>query len=100
EKAERVLPTLATDGDWETVLEGPAKSALETALGSYVAGCRWFGGKARRMRSLTIADSVRVSNSHGVTHVLLLRAGYVDGEPDMYVLPVTYVAGPAAHQLR
>jgi maltose alpha-D-glucosyltransferase/alpha-amylase len=100
EKAERILPTLSADGDWETVLEGPARSAVESALSSYLAGCRWFGGKARRMRSLSIADSVRVANSHGLTHVLLLRAGYVDGEPDMYVLPVTYAAGSAAQQVR
>jgi maltose alpha-D-glucosyltransferase / alpha-amylase len=100
ERAEGVLPTLTADGDWETVLEGPAKGALETALGSYVAGCRWFGSKARRMRSLTITDSVRVANSHDVTHVLLLRGAYVDGEPDVYVLPVTYAAGAAAQQLR
>jgi maltose alpha-D-glucosyltransferase / alpha-amylase len=65
-----------------------------------VAGCRWFGGKARRMRSLTIADAARVANSHGVTRLLFLRAGYVDGEPDVYVLPVTYATGQAAQHLR
>ncbi|MCA1727757.1 MAG: putative maltokinase, partial [Actinobacteria bacterium] len=92
---------------------------LEEALPGYLAGRRWFGGKARRIKGTEIVDSVplsdgarvaaakprvaRSSRSGDVTpvaHLILLRVDYMEGDPEVYLLPVAAAVGERAEQLR
>ena len=54
------LASLEVAGDWEQILKGSGKSALEKILPAYLKNCRWFGGKARRIRSVGLSESVAV----------------------------------------
>jgi maltose alpha-D-glucosyltransferase/alpha-amylase len=86
------LPVLHVRGRWEEVLAGDARGALEEALPSYLLSRRWFGGKARKTKSVQIADAVPVGErgAEPVGHLLLLETEYTDGDPETYVLPLGF----------
>src|SRR3954462_9927220 len=62
-------------------------------LPKYVPGCRWFGGKAREPRRFSIADSLPFAGAETEARLLLVKAEYAKGEPEIYLMPV--MAGPA-----
>jgi maltose alpha-D-glucosyltransferase/alpha-amylase len=101
--AERQVPTMEVVGSWDAVLSGRAKSALERVLPDYLKGCRWFGGKAKRLRGVSIVEAVQavpVSFSASRAYILLLQVNYVEGEAEIYVLPLTFAFGDKAAQLQ
>ncbi len=55
---ETHLPLLEVHGDWDDVFAGTARRHLERLLPGFLASRRWFGGKARTIRSAIIADVV------------------------------------------
>ena len=55
------VPILALAGEWEEVFQGEAKATLETLLPGYLQQWRWFGGKARQIRSTVINGSGALS---------------------------------------
>ncbi len=87
-------------GTWDAVLEDHARGALERILPRYVAGRRWFGGKARQIRSLRISDRIPLPVEASETHLVILEIEYAEGGPETYLLPLAYAAGEAAHHLR
>jgi maltose alpha-D-glucosyltransferase/alpha-amylase len=97
---EPQLPLLTASGTWEDVLQGQARTALERALPAFLARCRWFGGKARQARTVTITETLRFGGGDAVWHVTLLRVGYVEGEPEIYALPLAWAPADSAHQVR
>jgi len=96
---EQALPELTVEESWEEILEPRGRAALEWILAGYLGRCRWFGGKARKVRSATVAETFRVEYAETAAHVVLLRVGYAEGEPETYVLPLTHVDAKAARAL-
>jgi maltose alpha-D-glucosyltransferase/alpha-amylase len=90
-------PLLKAD-DWEQLLERPKR--LEHSLSRYLLHCRWFGGKARRIKTAEVGDSVRVPLDGRAVHLAFVRIGYVEGEPETYLLPIAHAAGEAAQHLQ
>jgi maltose alpha-D-glucosyltransferase/alpha-amylase len=90
---QRVEATLAVEETpqiaaktWAEVMSDRHREALTRAIVRYVRSRRWFGGKARTVNTLTIADIIPVSRETG--SLLLLDVDYTDGEPERYLLPV------------
>ncbi len=85
------LPSLKVRGDWKEVLEGEAKRRLEEEiLPAYVSGCRWFGGKTKRMASLTIVEAIPLHDDTGSAFILILRVRYGEGGNDFLHLPLSF----------
>ncbi len=83
---------------WERLLEGAGRNRLESVLlPEYISKQRWFGGKARRLRSTRIADWLALPDSNAV--LALVEAQYEKGEPDTYFLPLALSFGKDADQL-
>jgi hypothetical protein len=83
---------------WEEIFAGENKAALEAILPAYILSCRWFGGKARTIRSAKIAEAFPFS--HGA-YITTIQVSYTEGEPQTYVLPLTFTSGErAAHVQR
>ena len=61
---------------------------LPSLLPDYLAGQRWFGGKARHIRSAEITDLVPMGSTRFETFVLLVRLEYTTGPRETYVLPL------------
>ena len=67
---------------------------LPALLAGYFADQRWFGGKARQIRSVEIADLVPLGNIRFETFVLLVRLEYMTGPGEVYVLPLICTQEP------
>ncbi len=86
---EAEAPVLAVAGAWTELLDGPARPAFEAALPELLRGRRWFGGKARTVRAVRIAEVIAVDgDGGGDAQVALLDVDYTEGEPETYALPL------------
>jgi maltose alpha-D-glucosyltransferase/alpha-amylase len=84
---------------WERLLDGAGRYRLESLLlPEYLSKQRWFGGKARRIRSTRIADWTALPDSNAV--LALVEVQYEKGEQDTYFLPLGLVFGKDAEQAR
>jgi maltose alpha-D-glucosyltransferase / alpha-amylase len=82
------LPTLpAVDGPGRLATP-PLSGRLAAILSGWLPERRWYRAKARRIRSVDISDVVPIAVSAGPAAVLVLTVGYVDGEPETYLVPV------------
>ncbi len=77
---------------WENVEATLRTPAFQTeALPAYVRQCRWFGGKARALRRVGLADFLplgRATTGRDAGGLSLLRARYMAGEDEIYLLPL------------
>jgi maltose alpha-D-glucosyltransferase / alpha-amylase len=93
-------PMLApVGGDWTALLKGDDRALLEAILADYIRPRRWFGGKARRIRSASIVEAMDASTDALAAYISLVRVEYVDGDPETYVLPLARAEGKAAQRL-
>jgi maltose alpha-D-glucosyltransferase/alpha-amylase len=84
---------------WETVLDGTGRTRVETmVLPEYLPKQRWFGAKARHIRTTRITDWAPLPDSRAV--LALVEVQYERGDPDNYLLPLAVIFGKAADQLR
>jgi maltose alpha-D-glucosyltransferase/alpha-amylase len=89
------LPRIALAGGWEGVFEGRAREKLEEALPAYLRSRRWFGGKARRISSVELADVIPFRHAETFAYIVIARVEYTEGDPDLYALALNF-AGEAA----
>jgi maltose alpha-D-glucosyltransferase/alpha-amylase len=70
---------------WDEVLATRSRDAVDRALSAYLPTRRWFGGKARRIASVTVRDAVELPNDQ---RLALLEVDFNEGEPQTYLLPL------------
>jgi maltose alpha-D-glucosyltransferase / alpha-amylase len=90
------LPTLKVTGEWDSIFQEEARSALEALLPEYLKGRRWFGGKARPLRSVSIPEIVPLPYDSSIAYLSSVVVGYSDGDPEIYVLPLMIATGERA----
>jgi maltose alpha-D-glucosyltransferase/alpha-amylase len=95
-QAAAALPEVRTAGGWESALVGAAKERLENVLLGYIPQRRWFGGKARRIKSATVTDVISVPGAEGYSYLTSVVVAYQDGDPDTYMLPIAYASAAEA----
>jgi maltose alpha-D-glucosyltransferase / alpha-amylase len=71
---------------WAELLDGTARVPLEIALPQFLVRQRWFGGKARQIDRVTIRDAAVVDGME--VALLLVEVRYVDGDADLYFVPL------------
>ena len=94
------LPMLQITGTLESLFSGESKVALEAILPSYLRERRWFGGKARKLKSVQLLEAIPVNLEPAEAYITLLQVDYVEGDPDIYVLPLTAAFGEDAMHMR
>jgi maltose alpha-D-glucosyltransferase/alpha-amylase len=94
------LPELVVSGSWSELLIGPSRGRLEAILPSFLQTRRWFGGKARRLKRVTIDEVVPMPYEDTVAYLLAVRCEYSDGDPEVYSLPLTFASGAAAEEMQ
>lgn len=80
---------------WETLLRGRPRSGFESVLREAIKNKRWFGGKARKITGLGITEVIPVEDA---TAFALLQIDYVEGEPEIYVVPLGIATGADAER--
>ncbi len=99
------LPQLEVRGHWMQIVESPrGRATLEEILPAWLRTRRWFGAKARRMRSASIADTIRIPDPETPTgaplgYLLLVRAEYTEGDGETYFVPLSAVPLDPQQQL-
>jgi maltooligosyltrehalose trehalohydrolase len=94
------VPIIALAGEGEGVFQGEAKAAFETLLPGYLQQWRWFGGKARQIRSTVLTEAVRFPYDASVAYWAFVAVEYDAGEPETYILPLTVAVGPRAAEVQ
>ena len=84
------LPSLDVAEQWEEIFEPAFRSSLESALPAYLRARRWFGSKAREIKSVAVHDAVEVSGEPEKTFITFLNVDYVQGDSEMYLLPLAW----------
>jgi maltose alpha-D-glucosyltransferase/alpha-amylase len=98
--SDRPTPALEVRSSWTTLLDEPRiRGRLEAVLPDYVRTRRWFGGKSRRIRAVSVRDVVRVPDPDGDRSrppllVAVLEVDYREGDSERYALPVTAMPVP------
>src|SRR6185295_14609587 len=80
--------------------EGERKDAWEAMLPAVLMTRRWFGGKARPIRSVRIVESVPLPFPATSAVLLFLRVEFREGPEETYLLPVTAAFGETAVQIQ
>jgi len=88
--------TLTLKGEFKDLYNHRRRPVLEAALLGYIRQRRWFGGKARYIRSSEIQDVIAIPYDTAVAYLILIRIEYSEGEPETYLVPVTFALGERA----
>lgn len=95
-----VIPEISVRGKWENAFLDKAGARIEKEiLPEFISGCRWFGGKARKMQKVRISENIAVGNHVPAGRLLFLEVSYADGSSEQYTLPVSFVSGEAAEKI-
>jgi maltose alpha-D-glucosyltransferase/alpha-amylase len=90
---------LTVDNDWQEVLDENNHVQLEQALRGWLPSRRWFGGKARRIRSVHIKETIPVTMGAEKAFLVFLQVDYLYAESEMYCLPLACAFGEKADEV-
>lgn len=93
------LPTVTSTKDWDHLLVSRDKQKLEAQLPSYLLARRWFGGKARTIHGVEIRETIPIPTENPQAVICIIRVDYVEGEPEHYLLPVSFLEPEKAASL-
>ena len=93
------VPELVAGRGWTDLLAPASRAQLEAILPAYLKTRRWFGGKARRLKSATIAETIEMPYRDGLAVLVTVRCEYADGDPELYSMPLVCGSGPVAAEL-
>ena len=88
------LPEIKLANGWDSILTDAGRERLEGVLMRYVPQRRWFAGKARKLKSIHIADWIDIRTADGVAYLCTIVLAYAEGDPETYLLPIGH-ANPA-----
>ncbi|HYT73881.1 MAG TPA: maltose alpha-D-glucosyltransferase, partial [Vicinamibacterales bacterium] len=91
------LPAFFMGVAWDTLLDGNVRTLIEReSLAPFLQRQRWFGGKARTLRSARFVDwGVLRKGTHPI-FVAIVQADYKDGGREQYFVPLAIVSGAEA----
>jgi maltose alpha-D-glucosyltransferase/alpha-amylase len=73
---------------------------LERALPGYLLNSRWFGAKAQQIRSVKKVDVLRFNVDGAGAFFATWEVQYLGATPEIYLLPLAFVTGERAFELR
>jgi len=93
------LPELVSPAGWESLFSEPGRPRFEEILPSWLRQRRWYGGKARRLRSASVTDCVRIPCEGSSAMLLTVLVQYAEGDSETYIVPVAHATGERAEEL-
>ena len=70
------------------VMLSELRQSLPAQLPPFLAGQRWFGGKARQILGVDILDAIPIGSDARKPVVLLIKVSYLEGAEDTYAIPL------------
>jgi maltose alpha-D-glucosyltransferase/alpha-amylase len=91
---------LNVEEDWEEIFDEQHHIQLERALQIWLPSRRWFGGKAKTIKYVRVQETIRVpASANEKTFFVFLQVEFLQGDPDIYVLPLACAIGEPAETL-
>jgi len=83
---------LEVEGAWEQVLtpRGRARALIDRSLAAYLVTQRWFRGKAREIKTVRCVEHISLGDVGANVALTYVDVVYAEGEPETYVLPLTF----------
>ena len=82
-------PLAMRASNWAEALAPAMRGSIEQYLPGFLRARRWFLGRPRTITRARIADVIPFPNSGA--RLLIVRAEYGEGDPDLYLLPLSLV---------
>jgi maltose alpha-D-glucosyltransferase/alpha-amylase len=82
------LTTLTATGIGD-IVAGRGDAELVPALLRWIRERSWYRGHGRRLNGGEIVDRVEIAMGHATAAVIVLRVTYSEGDPDVYLIPLT-----------
>jgi maltose alpha-D-glucosyltransferase/alpha-amylase len=96
---ENPLIEIGNEKDWPAILTGMNLEKLRSSvLPNFIARQRWFGGKSKQIRSVTVMDWSVFDEGKSVYLVTAVK--YDSGEEESYLVPLTMIFGDAVEDVR
>ncbi|MCM8570230.1 maltose alpha-D-glucosyltransferase [Gramella jeungdoensis] len=91
-KGETKIPVLKID-KWTNLLKNRTLQKLSAQiLPPYLNNRRWFESGGRNLQEISVKESVEIKIQSLPTRILILEVIYNEGLPELYQLPVSFVA--------
>lgn len=74
-------------------MQGSTKNSLEKLMRSYVRKNRWFRGKAKKIKSIDIKDTIPLKTGNLNSHIVIIETSYIEGKNEKYVIPISIITG-------
>lgn len=98
-EAEAEVAVYDVSDGWHAVFTGAGLREIESrGLPDYLPRQRWFGGKARRIQSATVADWGELDGSESA--IALVDVRYENQSSETYFVPLAMSFGHVAEELR
>lgn len=78
--------------DWDHAAAWRNDPQVAEIARNYMTGMRWFGGKGRKIQSVSISELTIIDIPEDRVVILLAEVSYKSGLPEVYQLPVAYAA--------
>jgi maltose alpha-D-glucosyltransferase/alpha-amylase len=78
--------------------EEHVRASVAAVLPRFLQAQSWFQSGERRFRSLEITEVIPIQQP--VHQILVVRVDYTSGDPETYMIPVSYSSGEEADRLR
>ncbi len=88
-EAPQDLPVLPTASTVLELLEGERASDVTAVLSGWIRDRRWFRSRTRRIKSIQVRDVVPVPVGDRLAAVVLTDVTYTEGDPELYLIPLT-----------
>lgn len=97
---EAEIPLLTVQGETGELFRGKDRARLAEVLPDYLRRSRWFGGKARRIKSARVLETIPFPYKAATAYFTMVSIGYIEGEPDTYVLPLAVACGDRVEHIQ
>ncbi len=92
-----VRAVLTIANDWEEIFDERHHAQLERALQRWLPSRPWFADKSRRIKNVRVQEIIRVPlPANDKSFIIFAQAEYLQGDPDVYVLPLACAVADAA----
>jgi maltose alpha-D-glucosyltransferase/alpha-amylase len=95
----REIPAMEVAGAWTKIFDKKHRPALEKLLPPFLQSRRWFGGKARKIKSIWIRDTIPVPHGDTESICAFVSVDYTEGDGELYIVPMTFATGERAEQV-
>nr|WP_274387814.1 maltose alpha-D-glucosyltransferase [Salsipaludibacter albus] len=92
-------PVLTTTLHGTDLVRGEHFGSITRRLEEVLAGQRWFAGKSRTIRRVSVLDHATVVAAGGDAALVLVEVEFTTGDPDVYAMTVAFASGEEAHRI-